>query len=137
MSPYEHAFDHKATLSVSVEPSEALTVIGLHGALDYTTLAVFQERVHSVFADREPPGLVIDLSETEFCDSTGLSALVAVHRRLSRPETQLALAGAAGVIARLLRLTQLDQLFRCYETREAATAAVTELAAGEPPAAHP
>ena len=55
--------------------------------------------------------LVLDLSRTQFVDSSGLGALVSVLRRLPGPGS-LVLRGVNPAVDRTLRLARLDRLLR-------------------------
>lgn len=57
--------------------------------------------------------IVLDLSATEFMDSSGLGALVSAVKRLGSRGT-LAIAGAHGAVARLFTLTRMDRVFALH-----------------------
>ena len=65
--------------------------------------------------------IVLDLSKTEFLDSSGLGALVSAMKRLGSRGT-LAIAGAHGAVARLFSLTRMDRVFALHPSTEAAIA---------------
>jgi anti-anti-sigma factor len=65
--------------------------------------------------------LIIDMSATTFCDSSGVQALLAAHRGAAAAGVQLRLVAPA--IERILTLVGIDQLIPAYPTIEAAHAA--------------
>ncbi len=65
--------------------------------------------------------IVLDLSATEFLDSSGLGALVSAMKRLGSRGT-LAIAGAQGAVTRLFALTRMDRVFALHPSTEAAIA---------------
>jgi anti-sigma B factor antagonist len=65
--------------------------------------------------------IVLDLSATQFMDSSGLGALVSAVKRLGTRGT-LAIAGAQGPVARLFALTRMDRVFSLHPSAEAALA---------------
>lgn len=65
--------------------------------------------------------IVLDLSTTEFMDSSGLGALVSAVKRLGSRGT-LAIAGADGAVARLFSLTRMDRVFALHPSVDAAVA---------------
>ena len=65
--------------------------------------------------------IVLDLSATDFMDSSGLGALVSAVKRLGSRGT-LAIAGANGAVARLFQLTRMDRVFALHPSTEAAIA---------------
>lgn len=101
-------------LQITVQPSIAGPVLALSGELDMNSAALLAEHLSQF--DTPPERLLLDLSQLTFCDSTGLSALIAAWRRLGEVKGSLSLTGAHGSTARLLRITGLDQLFPQYAT---------------------
>lgn len=65
--------------------------------------------------------IVLDLSATEFMDSSGLGALVSAVKRLGSRGT-LAIAGAQGAVTRLFALTRMDRVFALHPTADDAVA---------------
>ena len=65
--------------------------------------------------------IVLDLSLTEFMDSSSLGALVTAIKRIGTRGT-FAIAGAQGAVARLFALTRMDRVFALYPTTDAAVA---------------
>ncbi len=65
--------------------------------------------------------LVLDMSEVEFVDSSGLGAIVACLKRLG-PKGSLAIAGASGAVRRLFSLTRMDRVFVLHDSVDAAVA---------------
>ncbi len=57
---------------------------------------------------------VVDMSETRFCDSAGLHALVDAHRRARGQGGQVALAVSGTAVLRVLELTGADQVLRVF-----------------------
>lgn len=67
--------------------------------------------------------IILDLSKTEFLDSSGLGALVSAVKRLGSRGT-LAIAGAHGAVARLFTLTRMDRVFALHPSVDAAVAQI-------------
>ena len=95
-------------------------VLGLRGEVDLASVAVLHaavERVRTCGAAE----VWIDLSDVEFIDSTGLSALVAA-RRLVVPERGLVLICPDGPALRVIQVAGLDRVFTIRPDRAAAHA---------------
>lgn len=60
--------------------------------------------------------LIVDLSNVEFLDSTGLGALIGAQRRATEQGGELRLVVKEGQIVRLLRITGLLKIFAVYPT---------------------
>jgi anti-sigma B factor antagonist len=71
--------------------------------------------------------VLLDLSEVEFLDSSGLGAVVAARKLLGQNH-HLALAGLQPAVEKVLRLTHMDRVFPIYPT---ADAFVSEMSGGD------
>jgi anti-anti-sigma factor len=67
---------------------------------------------------------VIDLSELEFIDSSGLHVLHRARDLLGREDRQLAIVCPYGPVRRVFELTGTSELFAMFATREEAAAAL-------------
>ena len=61
---------------------------------------------------------VIDLSEVESCDSSGLSAILVANRIVSANEGQIRLAAPSEKVHNLIKITQLDRVLPVTDTVE-------------------
>lgn len=64
--------------------------------------------------------LIIDLSQVEYCDSSGLSSLLFCERRMRENNGEIILTGVGDKILNLLKIVKLDSLFQIYPTVEEA-----------------
>ncbi|MFD4412274.1 STAS domain-containing protein [Streptomyces sp. NPDC058476] len=67
------------TIKVTDGEEGGWAVLRVSGELDLMTSPVLRQRVHDVVADGRH-GLVLDLSEVFFCDSSGVGVLIATRR---------------------------------------------------------
>jgi anti-sigma B factor antagonist len=67
---------------------------------------------------------VIDLSDLEFIDSSGLHVLHRARDLLGREDRQLAVVCPHGAVRRIFELSGLSELFALFATREEAAAAL-------------
>jgi anti-sigma B factor antagonist len=116
-------------LETTVRTSAGATVLELAGELDYASAAGVRAALQPVTLS---PGdlLVIDLGALTFCDSTGISALIAAHHRVLAAGGRLALSAVPGRVARVFGIVGLDQLFTTHPTTAQALASA---GAGEDP----
>ena len=68
----------------------------------------------------KPPKIVLDLSKTEYFDSSALGALVAFMKEVKGYGGQLVLCNLSRSLYTLLKLSKLDQLFVISESLEEA-----------------
>jgi anti-sigma B factor antagonist len=64
--------------------------------------------------------IIVDLTELEFLDSTGLGALIGAHRRALENNGRVRLIVREGPIQRLLNITGLMRIFAVYASLDAA-----------------
>jgi len=64
--------------------------------------------------------LVIDLSEVESCDSSGLSAILVANRILSSSNGKIRISSPSEKVFSLIKITQLDRVLPVTETVEQA-----------------
>ncbi len=79
-----------------------------------------------VIADARP--CVLDLSQVEFIDSTGVGALVRLQKNLRGQSSEVLLVAPSAQAARALSLLRLDQFFTCFPTAASAFAYVKDRA---------
>ena len=66
--------------------------------------------------------VILDMSQVDFLDSSGLGAVVASMKLLA-PAKKLELAGLTPIVAKVFRLTRMDQVFAIHASAEEALAA--------------
>ncbi len=60
--------------------------------------------------------LIIDLSDVESCDSSGLSSILVANRIIQTTGGKIRLAAPSEKVFSLIRITQLDRVLRVCET---------------------
>lgn len=91
------------------------------GELDQSTAPELRTALAEAFGDDEG-GVLVDLSDCRFIDSTGLSLLVETKRRLAEDDRLFGVCCAAADVRRLLELTGIDQAVSLFNTRDEAEA---------------
>src|SRR4051794_849932 len=84
--------------------------VGLSGELDISRALLLDQELRAV-EGTGPATIVIDLSELDFVDSSGLARLIAARRRAERSPWRLVLVEGSEVVQRLLSLSALDKAF--------------------------
>ncbi len=95
-------------LSVDVLDRGSDSVISVSGELDFGTTAGFLEVVQPLAEAGRP--LILDLAKLEFCDSSGLGALVRLHKLAEDAGGRLELARPRPQLESTIRLTMLHRL---------------------------
>jgi anti-sigma B factor antagonist len=94
-------------------------VISVGGEIHVSTASEFQRRLDAAIS-RGKTAVVLDLSEVEFIDSTGLSVILNGLRRVTRQRGRMALVCTNPTVLRLFEITRLDTTFDIHESREEA-----------------
>ncbi|WP_051201802.1 STAS domain-containing protein [Ferrimonas senticii] len=87
--------------------------------LDAASAPKFKAAIEAVLQEGEKR-IVLDLSQVNFMDSSGLGAVVAVLKQLNGGEIRV--VGLQKAVKELFRLTRMDRIFQCHEDLESAMA---------------
>jgi anti-sigma B factor antagonist len=82
----------------------------LEGELDAATAPTFAEKLTAACSDK-PAGLLIDLTELTFADSSGVREFVRAAELCAANGTELRLAGASEGVRRVFELTGVADMF--------------------------
>ena len=96
---------------------DGVEVIVLAGELDMAATPEVRAHVDAASGVR---GLVLDLGEVTFVDSSMLKELLRAAGEMDRYETRLVLAAVPGAVRRLLDLTRTAGMFTIVPDRDAA-----------------
>ena len=96
-------------LDIRIEGDGAERVVRLEGSCDLATVPDLRQALMPL-APPEVTRLVLDVTNLEFCDSTGLGTMLGALRRMKEGGGEFAIAGAQGTVLRLLQITGLDKI---------------------------
>lgn len=110
-----------------VTEQEGAPVVAVSGEVDLHAVPRFRAAMQDAESKADGDGLLIlvDLSEVEFMDSSGLGVLIGHHRELEETGGELRIV-AGDAAMKILRLTSLDTVFGIYTSREEALAGRAE-----------
>jgi anti-sigma B factor antagonist len=100
-----------SAFTVSSHLRQGAIIIRVGGELDFRSVPVLREHLNRVWDLADTPVLIVDLTAVSFCDSVGLSELLAALQRSEATGVRLMLSGVQGVLARVLSLTGLRNAF--------------------------
>lgn len=95
-------------LALAVSTSGQRMVVTAAGILDVSTIDELETEVVSALAPDVT--VVIDIADLTACDSTGLGALVRLHRRAERVGANLALRNPRPHVADLLAMSGINKV---------------------------
>ncbi|MEU2021383.1 STAS domain-containing protein [Streptomyces sp. NPDC016469] len=109
-------------LTLHTRTTPAGPVLELIGELDHHTAP----EVRAVLSGLTPSTgqqLVLDLGGLAFCDSTGITVLIAARNHALAVKAAVVLAAVPAHLARILRIVGLDQVFAFHLTAQDAETA--------------
>ncbi|MEU8844122.1 STAS domain-containing protein [Streptomyces roseus] len=109
-------------LDLTVRDTPKGPVVEVIGELDYDTSPALRGLLQTLPLERGQR-LVLELARMEFCDSSGISALIAAHNQTQSAGADIALAAVPANTLRVLRLVGLDQVFALHPDIESAIGA--------------
>ncbi|MHC3473580.1 STAS domain-containing protein [Streptomyces sp. 7R007] len=96
-------------LKISHRDTATGPVLEISGELDYTHVTDLRERL-TTLALQPGQRLVLDLAGVTFCDSSGITALIAAHSRARTAQADIALTAVPTHTMHVLRMVGLDQI---------------------------
>ncbi|WP_233416001.1 STAS domain-containing protein [Streptomyces sp. N35] len=98
------------------------TVLTITGELDYDATPAVRKALESV---RLSAGdlLVLDLTQVSFCDSSGITQLIAARNTALGRRAAIAVAGVTPAVSRVLHITGLNSVLPAYASPDEAFSA--------------
>ncbi|MGW7049575.1 STAS domain-containing protein [Streptomyces avermitilis] len=109
-------------LTITIRDAPTGPILEITGDLDYETAQDLRQAIDRLILARGQL-LVLDLAGLQFCDSSGISLLLAARNLAVEAGADTALAAVPANTARILGIVGLDQVFACYPDTQAATTA--------------
>jgi anti-sigma B factor antagonist len=114
-------------MEIKIEKCGKITfaiILGDH--LDASNAKEFKQDMTEVIED----GMVavLDMSELQFVDSSGLGAILSCLRHLNKREGDLLLCGMTKPVRILFELVRMHRVFEIFNTREEATRVLNQSA---------
>jgi anti-sigma B factor antagonist len=99
--------------------AERIPVLRLSGELDLRNVPEVRQAIRGLI-DEGFVNILINLSELEFIDSSGLGVLVGGLARVREKQGEIKIACSNRRILRVFEMTRLTQLFDIYQSEEEA-----------------
>jgi anti-sigma B factor antagonist len=110
--------DDTLTIPMSAE------VLELRGDIDLNEKPKVAAQLEPLI-ERQIAGIVIDLSEVPYVDSSGLAIFIDALQRVQQYGGRLALAGLQDNVRLVFQISKLDKVFKIFSDSQSALAAVT------------
>lgn len=103
-------------MKLDVETLDGVLVITPVGdRIDAAGAIQFKDKMRDLTRENTAGRVVLDMSKIAFLDSSGLGAVVAVHKALA-PDRKLELAHLTPTVQKVFRLTRMDSIFTIHIT---------------------
>ena len=99
--------------------SSGLAVLSIGGRITAATALELKNKIKELLT-QENKNIILDLQQTTFIDSSGLSAIVSALKQVREVGGSLKLAHLSYEVQSIFRLTLLDRVFEMYTTVEEA-----------------
>ena len=106
-------------MELKSQQNGTMQIVSVHSArIDAAVAIEFKDAMRQA-TDSGSPIVILDLSEVDFIDSSGLGAIVASMKHMGQSRT-LALAGLPPTVDKVFRLTRMDSVFSVFSTLDGA-----------------
>jgi len=112
-------------MEISSEQRGNLLVVTLQEKRLEAATATFFKSTMVDFINSGATRIVLDLSQVDFVDSSGLGSIVSILKTLG-DEGELVLCGISQTVMSLFKLTRLDRIFRIFPTADEAVTSFPE-----------
>jgi anti-anti-sigma factor len=112
---------NRGRLQVRLRAEGRSEVVTVAGELDHHTAELLRAPLEDAL-ERGRVRLVIDCSQLEFCDSTGLNVLLGARLKADAADGGVHLVGMLPVVARVFEITGADAVFTVHDSLATALA---------------
>jgi len=96
-------------LDIRLDKDESQWILTLVGELDYSECSSFRTYIDRILKS-SPPSVIVDLSDLEYLDSSGLGLLLSLSKEFGSDGGRLVLV-TNETVDNILSLTRLDAIF--------------------------
>lgn len=107
-------------MKITIEKKDKCTVMKLHEDKLITTVAPELKAQFVYLVNNGERNLVLDLSETRYCDSSGLSAVLVGNRLCKSAGGSFVLSGLKEPVSKLVHISQLESVLNIVPKLEEA-----------------
>ena len=104
-----------------VEVVSGVPVVAAPEEIDMTSAAELRSALLEAAAHGHRT-LVVDMTRTQFCDSSGVHALLAAHERALAEGGEVLLVISAAIVLRMFEITGMDRIIRNFPSLDGALA---------------
>jgi anti-sigma B factor antagonist len=120
--------DGPGRLLLDYQLDTTVTVVVVNGEIDVATCGSLRDSLLLVLANEACSGIVVNLADTTFIDSTGVGVLVGIWHRARSGHKPLALAAPSRQAQAMLKSTGLTDMLPIYGSQAEAVQVCREAA---------
>jgi anti-anti-sigma factor len=103
-------------MDISKEKTEHYTILRIHADKLDTLIAPELKSEFLLINSEGVVNIILDLSDTKYCDSSGLSSILVANRLCKNGNGTLILAGLQPTVQKLITISQLDTVLNIVPT---------------------
>ncbi len=111
-------------MTVDIDDTGGVPVARIKGEVDLKTSPRVRKALLDVLKKRDT--LIVDLSNVDYIDSSGVASLVEAYQTARKAGGQVSLAAVSQPALRVLQLARLDQVLPIRDSIESASAEIAE-----------
>ena len=96
--------------------SEGNLVVKLDGEIDHHSVSEIREGIDRMIAETKPKNLVLELSEIDFMDSSGLGLVLGRYRRLTEIGSTMYIKNPVDRTEKILCMAGVDKLIKIIKS---------------------
>ena len=108
------------SVNLDIKTENRITIFKLNESRFDSQIAGLVKAEFTILLSDDVNKLVVDLSEVEYCDSSGLSSLLLAFRLLQSQEGHIRIAAPQRSVKTLIQISQLDRILPIYDSVEEA-----------------
>lgn len=109
-------------IDISFELKNDIGIIKINGDLDASNSKDLRKAFENYF--NQTNKFILDLSDLQFMDSTGLGTIIRIYKQAENKLGYLCIANARHKAARVLKMTQAHKVINIFDTIEDAVKAI-------------
>jgi anti-sigma B factor antagonist len=100
---------------MKIEPRGSILLISGLAELNASNAGSFRDQARAALTEQQNT-IDVDLSETRFVDSSGLGALIALHKTVCGRNGRLRILNPTSTVQQILELTRMHRIFEIVKT---------------------
>ncbi|MGM0501260.1 MAG: STAS domain-containing protein [Bacillota bacterium] len=106
-------------MKISVETKEHTLIIKLAGTFDLHTAVYFKQEINN-YLNRKIKGLILDLEDIEFIDSSGIGAVLSIYKKMEKKRGKIAIINVNPNLKRIFELSGILKIINLYPSQQLA-----------------